>query len=163
MSNKVDVTTRSTIDFGDLGGRLTDAERRVLARYGGIFRDGFKASWAGWLYADRPRRAARRVSEKAWRQTIESREGRATLLLSNHARDWRTKTRAYVAYIHRAGSTEIEWRRVWNDLRAEHLGPMSRQLAVEISKTLLSKQRRSPVKIRTPRADVAMVAEGVLL
>lgn len=163
MSNKVDVQTRSTIDFGNLGGRLTDAERKVLAVYGRIFRNGFRSAWVGWQYTGRPKRAARNVSFKAWTQTIESREGKATLLLANHARDWRTKTRAYVAYVHRAGSTELEWRRVWDALRAEHLGPMSRALATEIARTIISGKGRSPVKIRTPRANVAVAAEGVLL
>lgn len=163
MSNKVDIKTRSTIDFGDIGGRLTDAERKVLAVYGRIFRNGFRTAWVGWQYTGRPKRAARNVSFKAWSQTIESREGKATLLLANHARDWRTKTRAYVAYVHRAGSDVIEWRRVWDDLRAEHLGPMSRALAVEISKTILSGGKRAPVKIRTPRADIDPGAGRVLL
>ena len=158
MSVNVDTTT--TVDFGDLGGRLLDAERRVLARYGRVFLSGFREGWSGWVYAGRPAKAPRNVSKQAWRTTLESRRGKGTLIISNRARGYASKE-PYVGYVHRAGSTAIEWEKAWKELRAAHLPGLARDLGMEIAKAMMKK--RPPVKIRTPRADTAVVAEALVL
>lgn len=153
----VDITTTATVSFGNLNGRLNDVERRVLARYGKLFLNQIRVSWDGWAYKGRPPKAPRNVSFKAWKQKIDSREGgRPALLLSNQARDWRTKTRAYVAYVHRAGSTMPEWPIVWADVRAQLLQPMAVDLAAEISRNLM--QKRPPTVIRKTGTNDSVVA-----
>lgn len=153
----VDITTTATVSFGNLNGRLNDVERRVLAKYGKLFLNQIRVSWDGWTYKGRPAKAPRNVSFKAWKQKIDSREGgRPALLLSNQARDWRTKTRAYVAYVHRAGSTMPEWPIVWADVRAQLLQPMAVDLAAEISRNLM--QKRPPTVIRKTGTNDSVVA-----
>lgn len=156
----MDIKTTATVDFGDLGGRLLDAERRVLGRYGRIFRLGFQDAWTGWVYKGRPKKDPRNVSMVAWKASIESRRGKATLLIDNRARGY-ASDEAYVAYVHRAGSTAIEWKLVWNGLQAEHLADMTRDLVREIAKAVGAK--RPKVRIRAPRQDTPVLASPLVL
>lgn len=159
MSDSATITTTTRIDLGALGGRLVDAERKVLARYGKQFRDALQSEWEGWEYRARPKKAPRLVSRRAWKQTIDSRpDGQPVIRIANHARDWRTKTRAYVAYIHRAGDPEPWFPKAWATVRAQLVPSLARDLAAAVARAAMV--RRPPTRIRTPRAGESAVLRG---
>lgn len=156
----VDVKSTAKVDFGDLGGRLLDAEQRVLRRHGKKFVTAMQDKWIGWTYKGRPKSAPRNVSVRAWRSKVDSREGRGVLYVSNAARDWRKK-RPYVKYVHRTGSTEQEWQVAWTTVTALLLPALGADLAREIVRNM--NKRRPPSRIRKPREDVAVTTTGTVL
>lgn len=105
-----DIDAISTFpDFAELERRLSDIERGVLVKYEGQMLDGYQDDWVGWRYEDRPAGAPRNVSQQAWKSQVQSTDQGAALIIENKARDWRYKRRAYVAYVHRSGSAELEY------------------------------------------------------
>ena len=157
----VDVNTTSRVDFGDLGGRLLTAERKVLTKYRDRTVNVIKGHWLGWLYKGRPASAPRGVSLDAWKAKVDTREGRGVLVVSNRARGYASR-KAYVAYVHRSGQAGTqEWRVAWDATVAEIMPPLAVDLAAEIVKSL--NKRRPPTRIRKVRPDVAVTTTGLVL
>lgn len=104
-----DISVTSTFpDTPELARRLSDIERRVMTQFEGKMLDGYQDDWTGWQYKGRPDGAPRNVSMQAWKSRVQSTDQGAALIIENKARDYRTKTRAYVAYVHRAGTQKLE-------------------------------------------------------
>lgn len=95
--------------LAEIGSRLTDVERQVLRDYERRMLDVYQDEWVGWKYDGRPPGAPRNVSQQAWRTNVDSTDRGAALIVRNEARDWRTRSREYVSYVHRAGTTTPEW------------------------------------------------------
>jgi hypothetical protein len=143
------VSATTTIDFGDLQRRLTDAERKVLTKYRGIILDGtIKSRWIGWDYADRPEDAPRNVSLKAWKARIETTEGKAVLIIVNEALDWRKKQRTYAAYVHRAGDSTTEVDHIAADLQANTIPLMVADLTAAVAAEMTAPKRIRKLRAR---------------
>ena len=136
------VSITSTISFKGLGRRLLDAERDVLVRHEKRILTAIKKGWRDWEYDGRPDSAPVNVSLKAWQSTIDTRNGRAALMIRNEARDWRTGTRSYVAHVHRAGASVTEASVVLDMLVTTWIPKLKDALTKVIRKELTVKQRR---------------------
>ena len=147
--------------FGDLGSRLADSVRAVLVEWEKrILIDRIKARWRGWNYVGRPPGAEINVSLQGWKSRIETSENQATLIIENEARDWRTGTRAYVAYVHRAGSVETEVASIWADLQATDIPAMRADLTAAVLRSIAAPARRRKVRRSTGGPTATMELEG---
>lgn len=110
-SVKVQVST--TLDLSDVIQRtLVASEVKVLHQYRDDVLDFVKSEWTGWEYKGRPPAAPRLVSQRKWTATVASTESNATLYVKNEATT--PKGDYYVGYVHRAGSTVLEYEVVWD-------------------------------------------------
>lgn len=143
------VAVTTTIDFGDLGRRLLDDERKVLKEYGDlVLRAEIKDRWQGWDYNDRPKSAPINVSLKGWKKRIETTEGRAVLIIINDAVDWRTKRHKYAAYVHRSGDATPEVEYIAEDLRTSVYPDMVRDLTEAVKRNLTAPKRKRTLRAR---------------
>ena len=154
------ISATTTIDFGDLGRRLADAERKILRQYGAKIVKGIRDDWQGWDYTGRRKGAPRNVSRKAWRWTVETAEGKAVLLIQNEAKDWRTGTKSYVAYVHRAGDATPEFEHIVGDIETSILPDMVRDLAEEVARNIGAPKQRKKLRMRGGGTTQKMVLEG---
>jgi hypothetical protein len=109
--------------------RLLDCERRVFKKWEDRVLKAFKDSWTGWLYIGRPASAQRDVSFKAWHSKIETTDANTVVLRIFNEAD-------YSSFVHRSGSTVIEWQRIWADVQAQLLPGLVADLEAEIAKNL---------------------------
>ena len=147
MTKMADFSVTSTVDFSDIERRLTDAERQVLVRHGDIIKKAILARWTDWAYEGRPKDAPVNVSRKAWTRKVTTTESKATLTISNEARDWRTGTKAYVAYVHRAGKREIEVDVIAAEMEATYYPALVTELTAVVRATLNAPKQ--PKKLRS--------------
>ena len=154
------ISATTTIDFGDLGRRLADAERKILRQYGAKIVKGIRDDWQGFDYKGRRKGAPRNVSRKAWRWTVETAEGKAVLLIQNEAKDWRTGTKSYVAYVHRAGDKTPEFEHIAEDIQAETIPDMVRDLAAEVARDIGAPKVRKALRGRGGGSTVRKTLEG---
>lgn len=117
----------STVDLDNLQRRLNDCENRVFRRHKDRIVGAIKAAWTGWLYRGRPTDAQRNVSLKAWDSRIET-TNRVVLYVLN--------SRDYSSFVHRSGSTDIEWQQIWATVESTMIPPLVKDLQDEIAKTL---------------------------
>lgn len=161
MKAGADVTITTTTSFGDLGSRLADSVRAVLVEWERrILVDRIKRRWRGWNYTGRPPGAEINVSLQGWRSRIETNANQATLIIENEARDWRTKARAYVAYVHRAGATTPEVDLIWADLEATDNPAMRADLTAAVLRAVTAPKRRRKVRRSTGGPTETMELEG---
>lgn len=126
------VTVTSTVDLGDLGRRLADAERAVLVKYESAIMAMIKKRWRGWRYDGRPRGAPVNVSLAAWQSRIETTEGgRPRLFIENRARSYDTGD-PYVSFVHKAGTVTPEVQLIRDELAASWVPRLRRDLAAAI-------------------------------
>lgn len=143
-----DVQVVTTLDLsGMISRRLNDAERKVFNKHRRKVLSFIQAKWSGWKYVGRPDSAPRNVSQAAWRSTVETTEANAiALVITNEARDYRTKSQDYVAYVHRSGSDTPEVQVVFAELATEFIPTIAKDLADEVAKSL--SQPSKPQKLR---------------
>lgn len=154
------ITATTTIDFGDLQRRLADSERKILREYGAKITKGIRDDWQGWDYVGRRKGAPRNVSRKAWKWSVETAEGKAVLTLINEAKDWRTGTKSYVAYVHRAGDATPEFEHIAEDIRTQILPDMVRDLAAEVARNIGAPKQRKQLRARGGGTTVRKTLEG---
>lgn len=145
----------STVDLSSatVQRRLTDAERRVYTRWERKILDAFKTAWVGWLYQGRPAGAERNVSWKAWRSRIETTSiGDVKLVIEN--------TEDYSSFVHRSGSNNIEWQRIWRGIEASLIPQLVADMQAEIIKALSVPS--TPKKLG-PRGGGTTVVRGITL
>lgn len=108
----------------DTGRRLNSHALKVMRDHAKVYVKDWRDKWRGWVYADRPKKAPRLVSQRAWRAKATPTTTGAVLIITNQARDWRDKKRSYVAFVHRAGRPkgDVEWLRV-RDQQEKTLDP----------------------------------------
>jgi hypothetical protein len=124
------VEASTNIDLGtSVQRRLLDCERRVFRKWEDRILQAFKAAWTGWLYIGRPASAQRDVSWKAWHSKIETADANTVVLRVFNTED-------YSSFVHRSGSTVIEWQRIWADVQARMLPGLVADLEAEITKNL---------------------------
>ena len=153
-----DVEITTSIDFGDQGTRLSDEVRKVFERWEKkILETRIKDKWEGWDYIGRPKNAPVNVSLKGWKSTLETNRNQAALTIVNQARDYRTGTRAYVAYVHRAGETTPEVDKIWDDIQSTDVPAMRADLTAAIGKALAAPKRRR--KINPGRGKTVLTKE----
>ena len=92
--------------------RLNDVVLRILRQHSKLIVRDWREGWVGWEYKGRPAGAPRFVSFDAFQGTANPTDTGAELVIKNNAKDWRTNTRTYADFIHRAGTTELEWVKV---------------------------------------------------
>lgn len=115
----------TTIDFAGIDRRLLDAERKVLTNWEKRILGAYKGPWTNWRYEGRPRDAERNVSLQGWQSVIETTEASAVRLrVFNRARDYRTGTKAYVAYVARTRGATPEYLKLSADVEARLVPPM---------------------------------------
>ena len=120
----------ATIDLAtNIQRRLLDCERRVFKAHEARILAAFKDAWTGWLYAGRPAGAQRNVSFKAWHSKIETTNANTVVLRVFNDED-------YSSFVHRSGSTALEWQRIWADVEARMIPPLVADLQAEIIKNL---------------------------
>jgi hypothetical protein len=120
----------STVDLTtNIQRRLSDCERRVFRKHKDRILLAVKTAWTGWLYIGRPAGAQQNVSFKEWYGTIESTVGDKVVLRIFNAAD-------YSSFVHRSGSTVIEWQRIWAEVEAAYIPPLAADLRAEIIKNL---------------------------
>lgn len=136
MAKFVDFRSTSTVDFSALAGRMPEIARKVLTTHQDRILTAIRARWTGWKYAGRPPGAPRHVSRRAWKSRIES-TSPAKLAITNEARDYRTGTRAYVRYVHRAGTRKLEVQVVQADLNFKYYPAMKADLLAAIRAALV--------------------------
>lgn len=115
--------------------RVNTAVLRVLRAFGPRYVVDWQDRWTGWAYKGRPPGAPRLVSHDAWRAKATVTTTGSVLHVSNQARDWRTKSRDYVAHVHRAGGKRPEWLRV-RDMQAQ-TGDIDEQLIDAVTDAVL--------------------------
>jgi hypothetical protein len=159
---EIDLTFTLSLNFdvADLERRLLDSERAVLVNYESAILEGIRDDWVGWKYKGRPDDAPRLVSWDAWASRIETTEGRARLFLFNRARDWKTKTRAYAAYVHRVDDKTPEWERVFDDIVDNVVPSLIRDLTAEIEKNLSAPKKRQRLRTSGGGRTVRRTMEG---
>lgn len=120
----------ATVDLGtNIQRRLLDCERRVFRRWKDRILEAFKDAWTGWLYEGRPKGAQVNVSWKAWQAVVETTEGDKMVLRVFNTKD-------YSSFVHRSGSTDIEWQIIWAKVEATMIPPLVADLQAEIIKNL---------------------------
>jgi hypothetical protein len=102
------------------------------------------SEWVGWTYANRPVGAPRLVSHDAWKSTIGTTTSEARLTITNTATGKNGKE--YAGYIHRAGTTKLEWERLWETLQVEFLPRLEQDLLDEVQRNVFTPA--NPRKIR---------------
>lgn len=143
-----DVTVTTTLDVsGLISRRLNDAERKVFNRHRRGIVAFIRGRWSGWRYEGRPIGAPRNVSQSAWTSTIETTEADAiALVIRNEARDYRTGTKDYVAYVHRSGSSTPEVDAVFDAVRTDYVPKVVTELTAEIQKSLNQPAKRQALR-----------------
>jgi len=121
-STNIDVAT-------NLQRRLLDCERRVFRKWEDRILKAFKDAWTGWLYIGRPASAQRDVSFKAWHSKIETTDANTVALKIFNTED-------YSSFVHRSGSTVIEWQRIFAEVQTQLLPGLVADLEAEIAKNL---------------------------
>jgi len=120
----------ATVDLGtNIQRRLLDCERRVFRRWKDRILEAFKDAWTGWLYEGRPKGAQVNVSWKAWQAVVETTEGDKMVLRVFNTKD-------YSSFVHRSGSTDLEWQIIWAKVEAAMIPPLVADLQAEIIKNL---------------------------
>lgn len=160
MSADIQITTTLPAAH-EIGRRLNSAALKVMHNYAKVYRADWINRWQGWEYKDRPKKAPRLVSQRAWRAKAIPNDTGATLEITNAARDWRKKKRSYVAYVHRAGrpKADVEWLRV-REVQAEEIDKaFFRALAEAMAKGAGPKSRRKvgPTGVGAIAEDVGLV------
>lgn len=121
------ISTTTTIDFGDLGRRLSSAERAVLVRHERRIMAKIRKRWRDWEYKNRPEGAPINVSLAAWKSRVESTEGgRPKLIIENH--------KSYVTHVHHAGVVKTEVSLIKVELDDVDVPLMRRDLSEAIAK-----------------------------
>ena len=131
------------VDLSDLMRRLEGAELQIFQDAGTQMLKDIRAVWTGWKYKDRPPGAARNVSMGAWKQELQVTEGVRQIILINQARDWRTKTKSYAAYVARHKGATPEYLEVLSILKMINLPQLTKDL-IEAVKNNFSE--KSPTK-----------------
>lgn len=133
-----DITVTTTFDVsGLINRRLNDAERAVFNKHRRGIVAFIRAAWTGWRYEGRPPTAPRNVSQTAWTSTVETTEADAVaLVIRNEARDYRTSSKDYVAYVHRSGSSVPEAEVLFDTLRTDYVPRLVTDLTAEIQQGL---------------------------
>lgn len=143
--------TEAGVDMSDLMRRLEGAELKIFQDAGTQMLKDINAVWVGWKYKGRPPGAARNVSKAAWKQELQITEGVRQIILINRARDWRTRTKSYAAYVARSKGATPEYLEVFSILKMVNLPQLTRDL-IEAVKDNFSSQL--PVKrLRANKKD----------
>lgn len=108
MIGDIDITTNIP-DLPELNRRLSDSARRVLVGYETQMLEQYQDGWVGWKYKGRPPGAPRNVSMQAWKTRVQSTREGAALIVENNAKDWRTNTKTYAAFVKRKKGAQPEW------------------------------------------------------
>tara|TARA_R100000808_G_scaffold7939_1_gene22750 strand:- start:4034 stop:4531 length:498 start_codon:yes stop_codon:yes gene_type:complete len=139
------------VDMSDLMRRLEGAELQIFQDAGTQMLKDIQAVWVGWKYKGRPPGAARNVSRGAWKQELQVTEGVRQIILINRARDWRTRTKSYAAYVARSKGSTPEYLEVLSILKMINLPQLTKDL-IEAVRNNFSEQ--SPVKrLRVNKKD----------
>lgn len=99
-----DVEVVWTLDVPDLQKRMDGVVLRVLTKAAKGFIEDARKNWRGWVYKGRPT-DKRNISINAWSSTVQGTEYPYSMTIGNAARGVYTDD-PYVAYIHRAGTTD---------------------------------------------------------
>lgn len=157
------IVVESTIpDLANLGGMVTDAERKVLTRYRGRILQFVKGAWTGWRYEGRPASAPRNVSMQAWRGRVVVNVAPPELLIENEARSWNNGA-DYVAYVRRRKGEEEEWRKIGRRLETEWSLHLAADLLREVQRTIQTPTTRRPLRTRALTPNTAVVATALEL
>lgn len=153
-----DVQVVSTLDLsGMINRRLGDSERAVFNRHRRKILSFIVKRWSDWEYKGRPKSAPRNVSQSAWRSTVETTEADAVaLVITNEARDYRTKSKDYVAYVHRSGTSAPEVDVVFDAIKTDLMPPLIADLTAEIEKRMNVPAK--PQKLRKGGGNTVRVA-----
>ena len=135
--------TEIGVDLSDLMRRLDGVELQIFQDAGLQMLKDVQAVWTGWRYKGRPPGAARNVSQAAWKQELQVTEGVRQIILFNRARDWRTRTKSYAAYVARHKGATPEYLEVLSILRMINLPQLTKDLIKAIRENFSEK---SPVK-----------------
>lgn len=170
----VDIGISSSVDLTSMiARRLIDSERRVFNAHRDKVIIVIKDKWVDWNYEGRPADAPRNVSQEAWKSRIATSEAKAELILTNEATAYRASRRKrkegdpqtyvktkkhYAAYVHRAGSTKLEWQVVRDMLVTDYLPKMIADLIEEVKKNVFV-----PGKVKKLRGTRVAVNQRTML
>lgn len=126
----------TTLDLSNIQRRLLDNEVEVLNKYRSEVVSFIKGEWDGWVYAGRPASAAFDVSQQAWTSVVGSTENEARLTVTNDART--KKGKLYAGYVHRTGTSALEWEAVWAKADAKYAPKFMRAMLEAIKKNVLA-------------------------
>ena len=145
--------TEVGVDMADLQRRLAGRELEIFQQAAQQMMIDARDYWTGWKYKGRPASAPRNVSGRAWISELQITEGIRQIIMSNQARDWRTKRKAYASYVKRRKGDVEEWTVIRDILIARNLPKLIDDLTRAVHETLAENEPRKTLRANTTPTD----------